>query len=503
MRRISAGGKRVEMQPSQKTFRSYLFFWSGQLASLLGSSVVQFVIIWWITLETGSALYLSVAAVLGLAPMIVLSPFAGVLIDRWSRKILIGFVDFVQALATVVLIVLFSLGSVSIWYVFAMLTLRGICQAFHSPAVMAVIPSMVPKEKLSRMNGLRYLFIGAISLIGPVVAALLLDIWKISQILWIDVVTFVVALTPLLLVKIPSVRTKLDKSSFRQDFADGFRYIKSKRGLLPLMVLAMMLNFLLTPLGTLLPYYVKFDHLGEVTDLAFVEAALQGGILAGGVLMSIIKEFKRKMVVTMISLYMIFGGYALAALTPTSLFLFMATALLAAAIFIPIVNVLFATIIQTAVPLKMQGRVNSVDMGLSSAAQPLGMILSGLIIEFTRASTLFLSCAAIGALTLTASWFLTDIRHVEKLEDSLTESKQAKSYDVSSLEKTDTPPVVRQLGTVAFTPFNEDGSECEKTEEPICSRRIDEDSSIQSDRPFRSNHNTVLPKYAARVRSMK
>lgn len=406
------------MEADKETFRGYLYLWSGQLVSLLGSTVAQFVIIWWITLETGNPLYLSIAAVLGLAPMILLSPFAGVVIDRWSRRILIGVVDFLQALATLVLIILFSLGIASVWYVFAILTLRGICQAFHSPAVMSIIPTMVPKEKLSRMNGLRYLFTGAISLIGPVAAALLLDIWQINQILWIDVVTFAAALVPLLVTRIPSVRATLEKSSFRQDFAEGFHYIKRRKGLLPLIILSMMLNFLITPIGTLLPYYVKFDHFGGVTDLAFVEATLQAGVLGGGVLMSIIKGFKRKMIVTMVSLYMVFLGYALVAFTPTSFFLFMAIALLAAAFFIPVVNVLYATIIQTTVPLELQGRVNSVDMGLSTAAQPLGMILSGIIIGFMATSSLFLGCAVVGVLTITMSWFFTDIRHVEKMEDS-------------------------------------------------------------------------------------
>ena len=102
----------MECQADPAAFRSYLTFWSGQLVSLLGSSVAQFVIIWWITLKTESALYLSLASLLGFAPMIILSPFAGVFVDRWSRKRLIGIVDFLQALATVALILMFSLDIV-------------------------------------------------------------------------------------------------------------------------------------------------------------------------------------------------------------------------------------------------------------------------------------------------------------------------------------------------------------------------------------------------------
>ena len=411
----------MEIQAGQVTFRSYLFFWSGQLVSLLGSSIAQFVIIWWITLETGSALYLSIAAFLGLVPMIILTPFAGVLVDRWSRKALIGIADFLQALVTVVLIFLFWLGSVSIWQVLVLLTVRGIFQAFHSPAVSAIVPLMVPKAKLSRINGLNYLFTGAVTLIGPVVAALLLAFWKISQILWIDAITFMVAVIPLLLIAIPSVRKKQDKSSFKKDLGEGLAFIKNGRGFLPLLILATVVNFLLTPLSTLLPYYVKFDHLGEAPDLAIVMAFFQGGILAGGLLMSVIKGFKKKMVAIVSSIYIIFLGYALVALTPTGIFWFMAIGGLIMAFCVPVANVSIQTIIQTVVPMKMQGRVNSVTMALASAATPVGMILSGVIVEFTRTANLFLGCSGLGVLVLTVSWFFTDIRHVEKMEEASIE----------------------------------------------------------------------------------
>ncbi len=407
----------MEIQASQTTFRSYLFFWSGQLVSLLGSSIAQFVIIWWITLETGSPLYLSIASLLGFAPMVILGPFAGVLVDRWSRRALIGIVDFLQALVTVVLIFLFWLGGVSYWQVLALLALRGVFQAFHTPAVSAIIPLMVPKPKLSRINGLNYLFSGAVNLTGPVVAALLLEFLKIDQILWIDACTFLVAVIPLLIIGIPSVRKKQDKSSFRKDFVEGLAFIKNARGFVPFLMLATALNFLLTPLSTLLPYYVKFDHLGEAPDLAIVMAFFQGGILAGGLLMSVTKGFKNKMVAIVLSVYVIFLGYTFVALTPPGLFWFMAIGGLIMAFCIPVANVSIQTIIQTVIPMKMQGRVNSVTMALSGAATPFGMILSGAIVEFTGTTNLFLGCVGTGILILTLSCFLTDIRHVEKMED--------------------------------------------------------------------------------------
>lgn len=404
-----------------KTFRRYLLFWSGQLVSLLGSSISQFVIIWWITLETESTFYLALASVLGLVPIVILGPIAGVLADRWNRKILILAADLLQALTTLALILLFLFGDTTILQVLVLLTMKGIFQAFHMPSVFAIIPAMVPKDKLSRMNGVNYLFTSAVSLVGPVIAALLLGLWTITQILWIDIVTFLIALAPLLSIRIPSVLKKQDKSSsFRKQFSEGFGFIRRARGLLPLIMLATAVNLLLAPFGTLLPYFVKFDHLGDASDLAFVMAFIQGGMLAGAAIMSVVKVTRRKTTIVVSSMYVLFFGYILIALTPTGLFWFMAASGFIQTFCIPMIDVLAMTILQTAVPVEMQGRVTSVTVSLAHAAQPIGMFISGIVTVFIGTANFFLGCAGLGIMILTLSWFLTEIRYVEKLEDNLT-----------------------------------------------------------------------------------
>jgi DHA3 family macrolide efflux protein-like MFS transporter len=403
--------------PTNKTFHNYLLFWSGQIASTLGSSIVQFAIIWWITLQTQSGIYLSLAAFVGLMPVILLSPFAGVLVDRWNRKALIAVADSAQAIATFALIVLFWLGLASVWGVLVLLAVRGICQAFHSPAVIAVTPSMVTVDKLSRINGLSFFFSGTVNLVGPVLAALLLSFWSINQILWVDIATFAVAIVPLLSIKIPSVaQSNTVHPSFKADFKQGFVHIKSHHGFLPLILLSMLLNLLITPLTTLLPYFIKFDHFGSVSDLALIEATFEGGILAGGLIMSMIVGFKRKALVMAVSFYAIFFGYLLFALAPTGFFLFMAVTSLMAAVCVPIVNVIVATIIQTVIPLDMQGRVNSVNLSLATAAAPIGMIASGVLVTFVATNVLFATCAITGLVAITLMWMFTDIRRVERIE---------------------------------------------------------------------------------------
>ena len=185
-------------------------------------------------------------------------------------------------------------------------------------------------------------------------------------------------------------------------------------------MLATAVNVLLTPLSTLLPYYVKFDHFGAASDLAFVMAFIQGGMLVGASMMSVIKVSRRKTILIVSSMYVSFLGYILVALTPTGLFWFMAASGFILTLCIPIVDVLAMTVLQTAVPIEMQGRVTSVTVSLAHAAVPIGMFLSGIITVFTGTATFFLGCAVLGLVVLTLSWFFSEIRYVEELEKNPT-----------------------------------------------------------------------------------
>ena len=414
----------METQADHRSVRNYMSFFAGQQVSLLGSSVAQFVVIWWITIQTQSTWYLALAMIAGFAPMIALTPVAGVYVDRSSRKMVIGVVDFLQALSTVFLILLFWSGIASIWTILLLLAFRSACQAFHLPAVQAIIPLMVPRDKLSRLNGLSYLLNGVMTFIGPIVAAVLLTFLAIDQILWVDPATFIIALIPLLLMRIPSVKTEHEKSSFKKAFVEGLSFIRKTRGMMPVIAMATVLNFLIMPLATLLPYYIKYDHLGGAAELAIVMAASQAGMFIGGAVMLALKELKRKMVVILVTLLTSFVGYALVGLTPLGWFWFMAVGAFVLDFFVAPTNISFRTILQVAIPAEMQGRVNSVTMALATAASPLGMIVSGALASYTGTANLFLGCAATGTVVLLFFWFFTDMRYVEETKQASPNQSQ-------------------------------------------------------------------------------
>src|SRR5215216_7140935 len=181
----------------------FFTIWSGQALSLFGSALVQFSLIWWLTQKSGSATVLAIATLVGMLPQIVIGPFAGALVDRWNRRIIMIVADGTIAAFSLLLAYLFATGTVQVWHVYAIMAVRALGGAFHFPAMSASTPLMVPKEQLTRINGLNQALQGVNSLAAPPLGALLLGILTTQGVLLIDVGTAMLAILPLLFIPIP------------------------------------------------------------------------------------------------------------------------------------------------------------------------------------------------------------------------------------------------------------------------------------------------------------
>jgi DHA3 family macrolide efflux protein-like MFS transporter len=392
----------MEEIANKDTFRSYIFFWSGQLFSLFGSTVVYFAITWWITVQTGNPIFLSIASFLYIISHVIVLPFAGVLSDRLNKKVLILIADSSQVIATLVLIIFFALNLANLYIVFVIISIRSIFQAIHLPTVNSIIPAMVPKDKLTRINGVNYLFTGLVEITAPFVGAALLLIFSVSEVLWTDLITFAIALIPLLIIKIPSVNRikEKEKSSFRKDFNIGFKTLRLIPGLVLILALSMFQNLLIRPITTLMPYYVNVVHSGGVLDLAIIMGCMQGSMIFGAFITSIKKKWKHQMSVYFLGLMIINVGYILFAFVPTGLILMIGISAMVFGFFFPIVNSLYQTMIQTTVPKDKIGRISSIDFALSLAISPIGTLGSGFLTEIVGLPNLIFFSAII-AMTLT------------------------------------------------------------------------------------------------------
>jgi DHA3 family macrolide efflux protein-like MFS transporter len=419
-------------EPDSKSFQDYLFFWVGQLISILGSSIVQFTIIWWVTLTYESALYLSLAAMLGFGSTIAVSLFAGVYVDRWSRRKLIATVDSLEVLMTIVLIYLFWTGQASIIHILIVLTLRGIFQGFHETAIFAIIPLLVSKDKLTKINSWQYLANGIIFMIGPVIGAIMLGVFGVNNIhiiLWIDAVTFGIAIIPMLLIHIPTVKIKkekIEKPSFRVEFNEGVSFIRKNEGLLSLLSAFTSANFFGVSLFILLPLIVvqqsiliDLKFINEVsleTSLAIMMVVTQIGSISGSLIMSSVTLFKKNTTGVAVGLFSMSIGIILVAVgswsmnIPVILF-----GMFLNGFSLPIANVSSQTIWQTVVPMELQGRVFSVRRTIAQISSPIAMAVTGLIAESIGSVTWILITGIGGFLIMTYIWQFTSFTMVEQI----------------------------------------------------------------------------------------
>jgi DHA3 family macrolide efflux protein-like MFS transporter len=409
----------MEETANKETFRSYMFFWSGQLFSLLGSMVVYFVITYWIADTYRDPVLAANAAFFAGLMMIIFMPVAGVVADRVSRKQLIIVVDSLQAFFTFLLIMFFQFGIANIWVIFIFLSLRSVCQAFHLPTVNAIIPTMVPKDKLSRINGINYLFTGVVQLFAPFLGAILLMFLTPFTILWVDVITFFIALLPLLMITIPSVNhvvqfeEKKEKKSFLKEFKLGIKTLKIIPGLIIMTFLSMLLNFLIRPVDSLMALFIIDNHGGGPGHLALTEMIVTGGMIAGAIFTSFKKNWNNKIRVIFISIIIALIGYMIFATAPSGSFVIIGLGGAILGFNLPIINSLYQTFLQTAVPADKLGRVTSIDHTLSSAISPIGSLLSGPLALLLGIPALFFYGGFLGVICTFGFWFFTGIRHVD------------------------------------------------------------------------------------------
>ncbi len=404
----------METTVTVQTFRSYIFFWAGQLFSLLGSSIVQIVIIYWITIETESLTIISIAAFFSFLPQFILGPLAGVFTDRWNRKLLIGLSDFFQALTTFSLVLLFFFNIQQVWLIILINSIRGVFQAFHWPVVNAIIPLMIPKKHLSRMNGINYFFTGLVNTMGPIIAISLLLLLPIDQILWVDILTFLIAITPLLLIKIPPLPKKpitKHEKSYLKEFKIGFKAIKIVPGLLTLLFVATILNFLGNPFNTLIIYYIKVTHVGTDSNLAIVLASIQAGMFVGAMIVVTKKVWNKKPLIIFAGILIGEIGHLILAMAPPQNFLMISIGGFMFAFIVPFVNTMFLTILQTVIPPDKQGRVMSNVITIVTLVSPVAMIISGPIAELIGITTLFVICAVLNFIFIICVWIFSNVRN--------------------------------------------------------------------------------------------
>ncbi|MDD4776804.1 MAG: MFS transporter [Fermentimonas sp.] len=362
--------------------RTFAIIWGGQFFSILTSSLVNFAIIIWLSLQTGSAEILAYAAIAGMLPQILIGPFTGALIDRWNRKRIMMLADTFIALCTFILALLFWFDIADLWHIFALLALRSIGSSFHSPAMQASVPLLAPTDQLTRIAGINQIISSVSQIAGPALGAMMITIWDIEYVLIFDVAGALIAVTSLFFVHIPDPeKSENSERHIFKEMKEGAMVVLRNKGLSLVFLYSIIILFFIVPISVLFPLMTIDYFNGTEFQAGIIEAIWSVGALAGGAVMGA-KVYKVNRVGLINWSYILLGAAFMASgmLSPNG-FIWFAVFTGLSGIAGAVYNSAFTGLVQTKIEPAALGRVFSTFYAIALIPAMLGLIGIGFIAD--------------------------------------------------------------------------------------------------------------------------
>ncbi len=384
--------------------KQIVLFLSGQTVSFFGSSLVQYAIVWHITLTTGSGLMMTISTLCGFLPQLLISVFAGVWADRYSRKMLIMIADGVIAASTLVLALLFLAGYQDIWLLFIISGIRSLGSGVQTPAVNAMIPQIVPTDKLMRVNGINGSIQSLTMVLSPAISGALLASAGIVSTFFVDVITAAAAIGIMFTLKVKRLERAVpqeEKGHF-QELKDGILYAWRHSLLKALIFAYAFFMFFVTPAALITPLLVTRTFGDEVWRLTLNEMLLGIGSILGGVVIASWGGFRNRL--RTIGLFGILFGLLTAVLgIPQNFWSYLFFMLLTGTC-IPFISSPAIVLLQEITDPDKQGRIFSLVQIIVTTVMPLGMAIFGPLSDIVSVELLLIFTgivmAAIGAVVL-------------------------------------------------------------------------------------------------------
>ncbi len=354
-----------------------IMFLTAQTISLFGSALVQFALVWHITLVTESGVMVSIATLCSFVPMLVTSLFGGVVADRYSRKKLIIASDIIVAVSTLVLTLLYISGHKDIWMVFLLLAVRSTGTGIQLPAVNAVVPQIVPRKKLIHIGGVNGSLQSIIYLAAPAASGVLLTFEPLEVVLFIDIATTIIGVAIMSNIKIPlpSFLGKKARHSYLKDIKTGWVYIFGNPFLRTFFLFCMAFFFMFVPASQLSNLMVVRSFGNEVWKLSMAEVIFSIGTFIGGIVITVWGGFSRRTNTMILSSIII--GILVFILGITSFFIIFVFFMGLIGLFLPLFSTPLTVFLQENVDENMQGRIFSIEQIGIIGMPTVGIILFG------------------------------------------------------------------------------------------------------------------------------
>lgn len=399
--------------------RKFALIWAGQFISLISSSAVNFAIIIWLSIETGSAETLAFAAIAALLPQAIIGPFAGVYIDRWDRKKTMIFSDAFVALCTAFMALNFYMGNQSLFFIYIMLGLRSVGSAFHMPAMQAAIPMLAPKDQLLRIAGINQIIQSVSSIAGPALGALLIGLFSIGNVLLFDIIGAVFAITSLVFVYIPNPERAPDDDSSKlakvwKDLRIGIVEVFRDKGITWMFIYSIIATFCILPVSVLFPLLTLNHFNGGKFEMSIIEIVWGVGMLIGGGLIGIIKPTVRKIIFINIMHIVLGLTFTISGILPTDAFILFTILTIIGGAAASIYNANFVAIIQEEIDPSKMGRVFSMFYSIAIIPSMIGLLSTGFVADSIGVNLTFIILGTVISFVGIISFFTPSLMQLGK-----------------------------------------------------------------------------------------
>ncbi|MDF2840957.1 MAG: arabinose efflux permease family protein [Clostridia bacterium] len=373
---------------------NFFLLWQGQLVSAFGDIAYSIALGFWIFAKTGSTALMGTLMAVSMLPRIIISPFAGVWVDRSDRKKIIVWMDFIRGFIVMLVGIAAFTDKIEIWMVFAVGIILGICSAFFNPAVSSVIPDVVPSSKVMQANSAFNMIYSGSNILGNPIGGVAYQMLGAPIMFLFNGISYIFSSATEVFIKIPKIQRETEQLHFFDDMLQGFRFMWKFKGLRSTLMIAAGLNFFAnTAMILMMPFFQMTEGLGP-GKYGFAIAMLTGGAFVGMLVTSSINIKANQRYIIFVLTGLISSAFSVA--FPLSNHLVIIVVLLFfAGLLNAILNVLFQTTIQLAVPQDMRGKVFSMMGTILMGLSPIGMALGGVMAEFIPARYVMSICSAI------------------------------------------------------------------------------------------------------------